>query len=116
MAIFILIHGGAHGGWCWDHLVPELEKRGHRALAPDLPGMADSPLPISAATMPNWAKFVTDLARAQGEKVVLVGHSRGGPVIGEAAGARTRAVSRPGLSHRADAARRQDDDGRLRRS
>jgi pimeloyl-ACP methyl ester carboxylesterase len=42
-------------------------------------------LPISAATMPNWAKFVTDLARDQGEKVVLVGHSRGGPVIGEAA-------------------------------
>ena len=85
MAVFILIHGGAHGGWCWDNLVPELEKRGHRALAPDLPGMADSPLPITAATMPNWAKFVADLARAQDEKVVLVGHSRGGPVIGEAA-------------------------------
>jgi pimeloyl-ACP methyl ester carboxylesterase len=85
MAVFILIHGGAHGGWCWDQLVPELEKRGHRVLAPDLPGMADSGLPISAATMPDWARFVADLARAQGEKVVLVGHSRGGPVIGEAA-------------------------------
>jgi pimeloyl-ACP methyl ester carboxylesterase len=85
MAIFILIHGGAHGGWCWDNLVPELEARGHRALAPDLPGMGDDPSPISAATMPNWARFVADLARAQGEKVVLVGHSRGGPVIGETA-------------------------------
>ncbi|WP_419827092.1 alpha/beta fold hydrolase [Sphingomonas sp.] len=85
MATFILVHGGAHGGWCWEHLVPELEKRGHRALAPDLPGMADSPLPTAAATIPNWAKFVAELARAQGEKVVLVGHSRGGPVIGEAA-------------------------------
>src|ERR1700722_4403730 len=25
MAIFILVHGGAHGGWCWNKLVPELE-------------------------------------------------------------------------------------------
>jgi pimeloyl-ACP methyl ester carboxylesterase len=85
MAVFILIHGGAHGGWCWENLVPELEARGHRVLAPDLPGMAGDPSPISAATMPNWARFVADLARAQGEKVVLVGHSRGGPVIGETA-------------------------------
>jgi pimeloyl-ACP methyl ester carboxylesterase len=83
MAVFILIHGGAHGGWCWENLVPELEARGHRALAPDLPGMADSGLPVSAATLPNWARFVADLARAQDEKVILVGHSRGGPVIGE---------------------------------
>ena len=50
MSIFILIHGGAHGGWCWDRLVPELEARGHEAIAPDLPGMANDPSPLSAAT------------------------------------------------------------------
>lgn len=85
MSIFILIHGGAHGGWCWDRLVPELEARGHSVLAPDLPFMGDDPSPLSDATLPNWAAFVADLARRQGAPVILVGHSRGGPVISEAA-------------------------------
>ena len=35
---FILIHGGFHGAWCWDRVVPELERLGHQALALDLPG------------------------------------------------------------------------------
>ncbi len=83
MTCFILIHGGAHGGWCWDRLVPELEKLGHRALAPDLPGMGDDTTPIELVTIAGWASFVADLARDQGEPVLLVGHSRGGPVISE---------------------------------
>jgi pimeloyl-ACP methyl ester carboxylesterase len=85
MSCFILVHGGAHGGWCWDRLVPELEKLGHRALAPDLAGMGDDKTPIEQVSMAGWAAFVADLARRQGEPVILVGHSRGGPVIGEAA-------------------------------
>jgi pimeloyl-ACP methyl ester carboxylesterase len=85
MTCFILIHGGAHGGWCWDRLRPELEKLGHRVLAPDLPGMGDDKTPIELVTMAGWAEFVADLVRKQGEPVVLVGHSRGGPVIGETA-------------------------------
>lgn len=31
-------HGGGHGGWCWEHVVPMLVAQGHRALTPDLPG------------------------------------------------------------------------------
>ena len=37
MAFFALMHGGAHGGWCWEEIVPRLEALGHRAVAPDLP-------------------------------------------------------------------------------
>jgi pimeloyl-ACP methyl ester carboxylesterase len=84
MATFILVHGGAHGGWCWDKLVPVLEARGHRALAPDLAGMGEDPTPIAEVTMDRWGDDIAALARAQDEKVVLVGHSRGGPVISEA--------------------------------
>ena len=29
------IHGGFHGAWCWDRVVPELERLGHEALALD---------------------------------------------------------------------------------
>jgi len=37
MATFGLVHGSWHGGWCWERLIPELEARGHRAVAVDLP-------------------------------------------------------------------------------
>jgi pimeloyl-ACP methyl ester carboxylesterase len=85
MAIFILVHGGAHGGWCWNRLVPELTSRGHRAIAPDLPGMGDDRTPIGNVTLAGWGEFIARLARETEEPAVLVGHSRGGPVIGEAA-------------------------------
>jgi pimeloyl-ACP methyl ester carboxylesterase len=85
MAVFILVHGGAHGGWCWNKLVPELESRGHRAIAPDLPGMGDDRTPLAQVTLSSWGEFVARIARNAGEPVLLVGHSRGGPVIGEAA-------------------------------
>ena len=35
---FVLVHGASHGAWCWDLLVPELNRLGHEAVAPDLPG------------------------------------------------------------------------------
>ena len=37
MATFGLVHGAWHGAWCWDLLIPELERRGHSAVAMDLP-------------------------------------------------------------------------------
>jgi pimeloyl-ACP methyl ester carboxylesterase len=37
VATFCLIHGAWHDASCWDPLVPPLEDRGHRVLAPDLP-------------------------------------------------------------------------------
>jgi pimeloyl-ACP methyl ester carboxylesterase len=85
MAVFILVHGGAHGGWCWNKIVPELESRGHRAIAPDLPGMGDDHTPIGEISLSGWGEFIARIARTAGAPVVLVGHSRGGPVIGEAA-------------------------------
>jgi pimeloyl-ACP methyl ester carboxylesterase len=85
MATFILVHGGAHGGWCWDKLVPELRSRGHRAIAPDLPGMGDDRTPLAEVTLGGWGEFIARLAREAAEPPVIVGHSRGGPVIGEAA-------------------------------
>src|SRR3982750_2666744 len=76
MTTFGLIHGAWHGAWCWDRLIPELERRGHRAVAVDLP--CDDP---SATTMGN-ARLVADAldAARSGEDVVVVGHSLGGIV------------------------------------
>jgi pimeloyl-ACP methyl ester carboxylesterase len=85
MATFILVHGSLHGGWCWHKLVPLLEAAGHRVLAPDLPGMGEDSTPLSEVTLSVWAEFIARLSCEAGEQVILVGHSRGGTVISEAA-------------------------------
>ncbi len=69
-ATFALVHGAWHGGWCWNLLVDELEKRGHRSVAPDLPG--DDP----TATWDTYAEVVAD-ALSSADDPVLVGHSKG---------------------------------------
>lgn len=85
MATFMLIHGSWHGAWCWELLETALRQKGHRIIAPDLPGMGNDPTPLAAVSLEGWAKFVVDLARTADNDVVLVGHSRGGAVISQAA-------------------------------
>jgi pimeloyl-ACP methyl ester carboxylesterase len=81
VATFVLVHGAWHGAWCWSRLVRELEARGHRAVAIDLP--SDEP----AA---GFDEYVASIARAaEGEPdVVLVGHSLAGLTIPLVAAAR----------------------------
>ena len=75
MSTFALVHGAWHGAWCWDLLVPELEKRGHRAIAMDLP--CDDP---KAATR-EYADAVVAALDGVDDDVVIVGHSLGGMTI-----------------------------------
>jgi pimeloyl-ACP methyl ester carboxylesterase len=82
MAVFALVHGGAHGGWCWEEVIPRLEARGHLAVAPDLPFGADDGVAAWADTV---VEALGDLASGA-DDVVVVGHSLGGlgvPVIGQ---------------------------------
>jgi len=85
MATFILVHGAWHGGWCWERLTPLLTGAGHQVLAPDLPGMGADNRELGADPLGEWADFVAGLATGAEEPVILVGHSRGGLVISEAA-------------------------------
>lgn len=84
MTTFVLVHGAFHGAWCWDRLVPELERRGHDSLAMDLP------VDDASATFTTYADAVLramEAARAPGD-AVLVGHSLGGMVLPLVASAR----------------------------
>jgi pimeloyl-ACP methyl ester carboxylesterase len=85
MATFVLVSGAWHAGWCWERVVPLLEAAGHRALAPDLLAMGGDTTPIADVTLALWADQIAGLITAQPEPVILVGHSRGGIVISEAA-------------------------------
>lgn len=74
MTTFALLHGGQHGGWCWDLLVPELEARGHRAVAPDMP------IEDPEAGAREWARSIAD-ALGDDDDVVAVAHSMGGMAL-----------------------------------
>lgn len=85
---FVLVHGGFHGAWCWERLIPELQRRGHTTLAVDLPGhgkRADE-----EATLAGYRDAVVEVIEP-GD--VLVGHSMGGFVTSLAADATVDLVS-----------------------
>ncbi|MCB2059654.1 MAG: alpha/beta hydrolase [Novosphingobium sp.] len=83
MATFILIHGGGHGGWCYQPVARILQAQGHLVHAPSLPGMGehthqlnpDIDLSMHIDDVVNLL-FYEDLSDA-----ILVGHSYGGMVI-----------------------------------
>jgi pimeloyl-ACP methyl ester carboxylesterase len=85
MTTFVLVHGAWHGAWCWEKVVPLLEARGHRAIAPDLPGHGADRTPLAQIALDAYAERVRATIAAQPEPVVLVGHSMGGVVITAAA-------------------------------
>ncbi len=70
MARFVLVHGAWHGGWCFEQVRRELERRGHDVEAPDLP-------------CERVGRTVQDYAGLIGPQpdAVVVGHSMGGLTI-----------------------------------
>jgi pimeloyl-ACP methyl ester carboxylesterase len=85
MATFLLVHGAFHGGWCWDRLIPHLQRLGHDVAAPDLKGCGVDKTPHKDVSLEGWAEDIAALAAMVKPPVVLVGHSRGGIVVSRAA-------------------------------
>lgn len=75
MSDFLLIHGSAHGAWCWDHLIPHLKKAGHTARAIDLPSHGQDKTPADHVTLALYAEAICEAM--QGD-TILVGHSMAG--------------------------------------
>jgi len=84
MSVYVLVHGAWHGSWCWDKVVPLLEKEGHKVQAPDLPGHGNDKTPIPEISLQAYADRVCEILDAQSEPVILAGHSMGGAVISQA--------------------------------
>jgi pimeloyl-ACP methyl ester carboxylesterase len=76
MSTFALVHGAWHGAWCWEHLTPELEALGHRAITMDLP------VDDSSASFEDYADVVCSaVADVDGDELVVVGHSLAGHTV-----------------------------------
>ena len=70
---FVLIHGGFHGAWCWQRVVPHLSALGHEAIAIDLPGHGERRRERSLLSDRRDA-----IVEVLQDRDVLVGHSGGG--------------------------------------
>ncbi|MEZ4281826.1 MAG: alpha/beta fold hydrolase [Myxococcota bacterium] len=86
MPSFVLVHGGAHGAWCWERVVPLLARdpRVDRVLAVDLPGHGArlALKPQDEITLEDYVdSVVADILAADLEGIVLVGHSLAGITI-----------------------------------
>lgn len=77
---FMLVHGMGGRWQHWLETIPALAERG-RVLALDLPGFGRSELPAVRTSLDGFADAGAALARQLGvERIVLVGHSMGGPI------------------------------------
>jgi len=85
MKTFILIHGSWHSAWNWHKVVPLIDKAGHQAIAIDLPGMGRDKTPIQDVKLDTTVERICTLIDSIPGKVILVGHSKNGIMISQAA-------------------------------
>lgn len=91
---FILIHGSWHSAWNWHKVKPLLESIGHRVIAPDLPGMGRDRTPVQDVTMDFVVDRICELMDTVEGKVILVGHSKNGIMISQAAERRPEKIEK----------------------
>lgn len=74
----VLVHGAAHGAWCWERLVPLLEKHGLEPETLDLPGLGADPTPPGEVTFEAYIEAIRRVLCSRPERALLVAHSMGG--------------------------------------
>ncbi|MGO8827248.1 MAG: alpha/beta fold hydrolase [Acidimicrobiales bacterium] len=103
MATYVLVHGGGHGGWCYQRVARLLRAAGHEVYAPTLSGLGERSHLLSADV--DLDMHITDITAVLHYEdlrdVILVGHSYGGMVI---TGVADRASDRVGRLVYLDAA------------
>ncbi len=83
MATFVLVHGGGHGGWCYQFVARIMRERGHEVYTPTLTGLGEREHLLSPDV--DLEMQITDIVKVLEfedlQDVYLVGHSYGGMVI-----------------------------------
>ena len=90
----VLVHGAAHGAWCWERMLPLMQARGFEVDAFDLPGLGSDLTPPGDVTLERYVQRVLTAVRAGSQPVVLVGHSMGGGPIAAAAEAASEQIGK----------------------
>lgn len=83
MATYVLVHGGGHGGWCYQRVARILRSAGHEVHAPTLTGLGERSHLLSPGI--DLETHITDVVHVVSyedlREVILVGHSYGGMVV-----------------------------------
>ncbi|OMO56749.1 methylesterase 10-like protein, partial [Corchorus capsularis] len=81
---FVLVHGTAHGAWCWYKVVSLLKTAGHQVTALDLGASGINPKRLDElVSISDYVKPLMDFLASisDDDKVILVGHSYAGLCI-----------------------------------
>jgi pimeloyl-ACP methyl ester carboxylesterase len=83
MAVFVLIPGMWHGGWCWKKVTPLLRAAGHDVYTPTLTGLGErSHLRCADIDMHTHIEDVVNVLEYEDlREAILVGHSLGGFMV-----------------------------------
>jgi pimeloyl-ACP methyl ester carboxylesterase len=83
MATFVLVHGGGHGGWCYQPVARIMRAQGQDVYTPTMTGLGEREHLLSPAV--DLDMHITDIVKLLEfedlRDVILVGHSYGGMVI-----------------------------------
>jgi pimeloyl-ACP methyl ester carboxylesterase len=95
MATYVLVHGGGHGGWCYQRVARLLQAEGHLVYTPTLSGLGErSGLLTDSVDLELHTDDIAAVLHYEDLRdVILVGHSYGGMVI---TGAADKATDRVG--------------------
>jgi pimeloyl-ACP methyl ester carboxylesterase len=103
LATYVLVHGGGHGGWCYQRVARLLQAKGHLVYTPTLSGLGErSGLLTDSIDLALHTEDIAAVLHYEDLRdVILVGHSYGGMVI---TGAADKAADRIGKLVYLDAA------------
>ncbi len=103
MATYVLVHGGGHGGWCYQRVARLIRSAGHEVYTPTMTGLGDrAHLLREDIDLDMHIQDITAVLQFEDLRdVILVGHSYGGMVI---TGVADRAADRVGRLVYLDAA------------
>jgi pimeloyl-ACP methyl ester carboxylesterase len=83
MATYVLVHGGGHGGWCYQRVARILRSSGHEVYTPTMTGVGERSHLVGPEV--DLHMHIDDIAAVlyyeDLHDVILVGHSYGGMVI-----------------------------------
>ncbi|MCE7060216.1 alpha/beta fold hydrolase [Dyadobacter sp. CY343] len=78
---YVLVHGAFQGAYAWQYVKAQLEKKGHKVVAVELPAHGEDKTPPADISLNVYRDKVVGAISGLSGKVILVGHSMGGMVI-----------------------------------
>jgi pimeloyl-ACP methyl ester carboxylesterase len=83
MATYVLVHGGGHGGWCYQRVARILRSAGHEVHTPTMTGLGERShlLGPEVDLDMHIRDIIAVLQYEDLRNVILVGHSYGGMVV-----------------------------------